>query len=67
MDNLIPIERKQGVTIYGRIIGPNGKLGQYEVHSEHLKYDGFTYSLYKDAQTKMGALIGVKHGNINHV
>lgn len=56
---LIPIERKSGVTIYGRIIGQGGRLGQYEVHSDILGHDGTVYHLYKDAQTRMSALIGV--------
>jgi len=61
--DLIPIERKDGVTLYGRIIGKGGKLGQYEVHSDWSRFDGNVYCDYKAAETRMNALIGVKTGN----
>lgn len=60
---LVPIERKAGVTLYGRVIGPNGKLGQYEVHSEHLRHDGNVYGLYADAKNRFNAVVGVKSSN----
>lgn len=60
MNELIPIERKEGVTIYGRVIDKSGRLGQFEVHSDHSRYDGHVYSKYKEAETRMSALIGVK-------
>lgn len=63
-ENLIPIERKDGVTIYGRIVTIWGKLGQYEVHSDFLGHDGIVYSLYSDAQRRMSALIGVKNSGL---
>lgn len=59
-NELIPIERKDGVTIYGRIVGKGGKLGQYEVHSDFQKFDDLIHVNYSDAQTRMAALIGVK-------
>lgn len=59
---LVPVERKQGVTIYGRVINTNGKLGQYEVHSDWVRYDGITYNDYPSAENKMNALIGVQQG-----
>lgn len=55
---LIPIERKEGVTIYGRIIGKNGKLGQFEVSSNVLGNNGSVYHLYPDAEKRMNILIG---------
>jgi hypothetical protein len=55
---LIPIESKSGVTIYGKV-GKNGKLGQFEVHSDFLGNNKEEYHLYRDAQTRMNALIGV--------
>ena len=57
---LIPIERREGVTIYDKIIGKGGKLGQYEVHSDFLGYNGTVYSLYKEAEVRMSALIGMQ-------
>jgi hypothetical protein len=60
---LIPIERKEGVTLYGRIVDGRNKLGQYEVHSDVLGYDGIVYPLYKDAERRMSALIGF-HNNM---
>lgn len=62
MNNLIPIERKNDVTIYGRVTNQSGKLGQFEVHSEWAKHDNTIYGLYADAERRMSALIGVHHG-----
>lgn len=61
-NNLIPIERKSGVTLYGRIISTGGKLGQFEVHSDWARYDGLVYNQYADAERRMSAVIGVHHG-----
>jgi hypothetical protein len=58
---LIAIERRSGVTLYGRIIDQKTKkLGQYEVHSDMLGFDGNVYAKYKEAETRMAAMIGVK-------
>lgn len=57
-NELIPIESREGVTTYGRIVGPGGKLGQYTVHSDVLGDDGNVYHLYSQAQRRMAALIG---------
>jgi hypothetical protein len=62
MNNLVPIERRDGVTLYGKVVGKGGKLGQYEVHSDWTRYDGQVYAQYHDAETKMSALIGVQSG-----
>lgn len=52
------IERKEGVTTYGKIVGSGGKLGQYTVYSDILGDDGEVYMKYSDAQKKMAKLIG---------
>ncbi len=58
----IPIERREGVTIYGRVIGENGRLGRYEVFSDIAGSDGVVYHEYAHAEVKMKKLIGVsKH------
>lgn len=59
MNQLIPIERKEGVTLYGRVL-TNGKLGQYEVHSDYLGHDGIVYYTYPEASIKMAKLIGIR-------
>ncbi len=63
MGELVPIERKEGVTIYGRVIGKGGKLGLFEVHSDFSVWDEIIYSLYPQAETRMSALIGVKNSD----
>lgn len=66
MNNLIPIERKEGVTIYGRIVGKGGKLGQYEVHSSFVKGNNTIYTSYSEAEDRMKFLIGVRTGESHH-
>ena len=61
----IPIERKEGVTIYGRMIDKNGKLGRYEVFSEHLGSNGIVYHEYSAAEVRMKSLIGVNKNRLN--
>lgn len=60
-NKLIPIERRDGVTLYGKIVGKGGKLGLYEVHSDFLGNNGVEYTDYKSAETRFKALIGVKN------
>lgn len=57
--NLVSIESKQGVTIYGRV-QTNQKLGQFEVHSDFLGHNGVVYQLLTEAEIRMNVLIGVK-------
>lgn len=57
--NQIPIERYAGVTLYGRIIGKGGKLGQYGVHSDYLGDNGTVYHSYSEAQNRFKAIIGI--------
>lgn len=61
---LIPIERYEGVTLYGRM-GRNGRLGNYEVHSEVLGYNGQVYAMYKDARKNFNAAVGVSTDKLN--
>lgn len=61
MKQLVVIERKSGVTIYGRVIDSKGRLGQFEVHSDVLGNNGSVFHLLSDAQQRMRALIGVKN------
>lgn len=58
-NKMIPIERKDGVTIYGKVIDKSGRLGQFEVFSDHLGSNGNVYHLLTDAQQRMKALIGI--------
>ena len=57
---MVVIERRDGVTIYGKIVDGKNKLGQYEVHSEKLGNNGSVFHLLKEAQQRMNALIGVQ-------
>ena len=57
-NNLIPIVRREGVTIYGQVINSKNQLGQFQVHSDHSGWDGRTYSLLVDAEVRMKAVIG---------
>lgn len=59
-NELIPIERKDGVTLYGRVLDNKGRLGQFEVYSDMLGYDGNVYHKYSEAEVRMSALIGKK-------
>jgi len=63
--NLIPIERSQGVTIYGRIIDNKGRLGQFEVHSDILGNNGSVFTAYKEAEQRKAALIGFHNDKNN--
>jgi hypothetical protein len=57
---LIPIERSNGVTIYGRLVGNNGRLGQYEVHSDFQYTGRDTYHNLSDAQRYFKYLVDQK-------
>ena len=59
-EELVPIERRDGVTIYGKVVNLKGKLGQFEVHSEVLGNNGNVYTSYKEAENRMAALIGIQ-------
>lgn len=64
-NNKILIERKDGVSIYGKVVGPNGKLGQYEVESVFTKTSKNppVYHTYAFAEKKKNYLIGVKNNS----
>lgn len=57
---LVPIERNDeaGVTIYGRVIDKNGRLGQFEVESDRFGNNGSVFTVYKEAKARMSALAG---------
>lgn len=57
----VVIERREGVTIYGKVIDKMGRLGQFEVHSDKLGNNGTVYAFYKEAENRMAALIGVQN------
>lgn len=56
---MVAIERIGGVTLYGRILDSKGRLGQFEVHSDHLGNNSHVYLRISEAKTRMNALIGV--------
>jgi len=51
----IPIERCEGVTLYGKQIDTKGRLGQFTVYSDKHGISG-PYTLYKDAENRFKAL-----------
>lgn len=57
--DLVIIERKDNVTLYGRFLDHKGRLGQFEVSSDHLGNNGFVYPRIVDPQIRMATLIGV--------
>ena len=57
MSNLIPIERKGGVTLYGRIVDGKCKLGNYQVHSDRFGLDSNTYTSVSEAQKRMKVIL----------
>lgn len=59
---MIPVERKDGVTLYGKVLNASGKLGQFEVHSTQMSDNGNVYGTFKEARNRMDAMIGVKAG-----
>ena len=60
---LVPVVRKDGVTIYGKVIDSKGKLGQYQVYSDISGGDSNTYNSFADAEKRMAALIGHAHSH----
>jgi hypothetical protein len=60
INELVPIESKEGVTLYGRVLDKSGRLGQFEVHSDSERHDGHVYTKYSEAERRMSALLGVK-------
>jgi hypothetical protein len=60
----IPIVRKAGITIYGRIVGSGGKLGNYEVISENGGHEGHfaQFSLAEDRFNYLKSLKERKKG-----
>ena len=56
MKNLVPIVRKEGVTIYGRVIGHKGRLGQFILYNSHTG-EQIDYTLFSDAEKHMNSII----------
>ncbi len=54
---MILIERKEGVSIYGRMV--NGHLRQFQVKAGNSR-DNDVYSILSDAQKRMSLIIGQK-------
>jgi len=52
---LVPIVRKDGLAIYGKVIGPGGKLGQYEFHNSYTR-EVIHYSLFSEAEKHLNAI-----------
>lgn len=48
----VPIVRKEGIAIYGRVIDAKGKLGRYEVISD-FESDTNIYHQFADAERAM--------------
>lgn len=56
----IPIVRREGVTLYGRVIGAGGKIGRFEVISDLRGNNGEVYNTYADAEKRFNALASKK-------
>jgi len=56
------IERRNGVSLYGKVIDAKGRLGQFEVESEFIRNKGEVYHIYAQAEFRMNFLIGVRNG-----
>lgn len=53
-NELIPIVKRNGITISGKIIGPGARLGQFEVRSKLER--GGPYALFSEAEAKMDSI-----------
>lgn len=51
---LIPIVKRNGITISGKIIGPGARLGQFMV--KHKTDSGGPYALMSEAEAKMDSI-----------
>lgn len=54
------VVRKNGVSIYGRIVGKGGKLGRYEVEKDWMRNDGNVYFTYAEAESVFNYYISLK-------
>jgi len=55
-NNLVLIERKDGISIYGKV-GSNSRLGKFEVHTGKAVKEQSEYALLSDAEGKMNSII----------
>ncbi len=60
---LIPIERKNGVTLYGTQINNQRKLGQYQVVHHLNSTNDFIYATYAEAEAKFKYLVSLYDQN----
>jgi len=51
---MVPVVRKYGITVYGKVINPSGKLGQYELHTHYAK--PIEYTTFKEAERRFDEL-----------
>jgi hypothetical protein len=56
LNELVPIESAEGVTLYGRVISAGGKLGQYEVYNQNRGTSG-PFHTYKEAETQYTGIV----------
>lgn len=46
----VPIVRNEAFTIYGKVVGPLGKLGRYEVVAEHQATERHEFATFAEAE-----------------
>lgn len=55
----VPIVRKHGITLYGRVINKGGKLGNFEVIDNLRGHEG-EFSNFADAESKFKYLTSIR-------
>lgn len=54
---LIPIQRKHDITLYGRVVNNRGKLGKYTVYAHFNELNGTEYATYAEAEDRFDLLV----------
>jgi len=54
------VVRKNGVSIYGRVVNNGGKLGRYEVEKDWMRNDGHVYFTYAEAETMFNYYVSLR-------
>lgn len=54
------VVRKNGVSIYGSVVGKGGKLGQYEVEKDWMRHDGNVYFTYAEAESMFNYYVSLR-------
>lgn len=54
------VVRKNGVSIYGRVVDKGGKLGKYEVEKDWMRNDGYVYFTYAEAESIFNYYVSLK-------